>query len=215
MRQVNPVLLNQLKADYLALQQLGSPILSSQGMLVPRNMPEMRMLITNSIRPIVSNGDPARTEMPGGFTLITASTPMTAYTGTVQMLVTEAGHDQMFAELVVASGGMVDCDYYDGRVDSFTRSYELLNCAIRFEQAEFDSEGRSNVMRISCPMDYNYFGSFANIGNNGTVLPGQRQISGVQDLVNRVQQVINVAQAATNIANASIGVTNQIGNLFG
>lgn len=38
MRQVNPMLLNQMKADSIAIQQLGSPILSCQGMLVPRGL---------------------------------------------------------------------------------------------------------------------------------------------------------------------------------
>lgn len=38
MRQVNPILLNQLRADYLAIKQLGSPLLACQGMLVPRGM---------------------------------------------------------------------------------------------------------------------------------------------------------------------------------
>jgi hypothetical protein len=215
MRQVNPVLLNQLRADYLAIQQLGSPLLSCKGMLVPRGMEDFRFLFKSCPRPIVSNEDPAEVQYAGGFTGIAAGVPKTHYTGNLQMLVTAAGHDQIFADYLVANAGMIDCDYYDGRVDSYTRAYSLENCAIRFEMAEFDSDSRSQVMTVSCPIDFNYFGNFADIGTNGTVMPGHRQIAGVEGLVNRVQKVINTAQAATNIGRNIGSVARQIGSLFG
>ena len=215
MRQVNPVLLNQLRADYLAIKQLGSPLLACQGMMVPRGMEEYRFLIKSCPRPIVSNEDPAEVQFPGGFTGIVPGVPKTHYTGNLQMLVTEAGHDQIFADYIVGNGGMIDCDYYDGRVDSFTRAYFLENCAIRFDMAEYDSESRSQNMTVSCPIDFNYFGNFADIGTNGTVMPGQRQIAGVDGLINRVQKVINTAQAATNIGRNIGSVARQIGSLFG
>ncbi len=44
MQQSNPILLNQLKQDYIALQQLGSPLLACQGMFVPRGMEDLRFL---------------------------------------------------------------------------------------------------------------------------------------------------------------------------
>ncbi|RSN83383.1 hypothetical protein EA770_07250 [Acinetobacter baumannii] len=215
MRQVNPILLNQMRADALAIQQLGSPILSCQGMLVPRGMEDYRFLIKSCPRPIVSNEDPAEVHYPGGFTGIVAGPPKTHYTGNLQLLVTEAGHDQLFADYVVASKGMIDCDYYDGHVKSFTRAYALENCAIRFEMAEFDTDSRSQVMTVSCPIDFNFFGNFATIGGNGTVLPGQRNIEGVQGLVNRVQSVVSAAQSATSLANSAVNVARQIGSLFG
>lgn len=213
MRQVNPVLLNQLRADSLALKQLGSPLLACQGMLVPRGMEDYRFLIKSCPRPIVSNEDPAEVQYPGGYTGIVAGVPKTHYTGNLQMLVTEAGHDQFFADWIVANGGIIDCDYYDGRVDSFTRAYFLENCAIRFEMAEFDSDSRSQNMTVSCPIDFNFFGNFANIGSNGTVLPGLRQIEGTQELINRVQNVINTARSVTTSLQSS--VTRQLGSLFG
>ncbi len=110
---------------------------------------------------------------------------------------------------------MIDCDYYDGHVKSFTRAYALENCAIRFEMAEFDTDSRSQVMTVSCPIDFNFFGNFATIGGNGTVLPGQRNIEGVQGLVNRVQNVVSAAQSATSLANSAVNVARQIGSLFG
>ncbi|CAM4285663.1 hypothetical protein [Acinetobacter pragensis] len=213
MRQVNPILLNQLRADYLAIKQLGSPLLACQGMLVPRGMEDYRLLIKSCPRPIVSNEDPAEVQYPGGFTGIVAGVPKTHYTGNLQMLVTEAGHDQIFADYIVANGGMIDCDYYDGRVDSFTRAYFLENCAIRFEMAEYDSDSRSQNMTVSCPIDFNFFGNFANIGSNGTILPGLRQIEGTQELISRVQTVIDTALSATTSLQSS--VTRQLGSLFG
>lgn len=214
MRQVNPVLLNQLRSDYEAIKQQGSPLLACQGMIVPIGMEDMRFLIKSSMRPIVSNGDPAEAQYSGGFTGIVAGVPNTKYTGNLQMMVTEAGHDQMFAEYIVANGGIIDMMYYDGRVDSFTRAFELLNCAIRFEQAEYDSESKSQVMTISCPCDYNYFGSFANIGTNNTVSIGQREVAGAQDMLSRVQNVINTAQQAVSVANSASSVARSVGNLF-
>lgn len=213
MRQVNPVLLNQLRADYLAIQQLGSPLLACQGMLVPQGMEDFRFLIKSCPRPIVSNEDPAEVQYAGGFTGIAAGVPKTHYTGNLQMLVTEAGHDQIFADWLVANGGIIDCDYYDGHVDSYSRAYSLGNCAIRFEMAEFDTDSRSQVMTVSCPIDFNYFGNFADIGTNGTVMPGHRQIAGIDGLVSRVRKVINTAQAATNVARGIGGVARQIGKL--
>ena len=68
-------------------------------------------------------------------------------------------------------------------------------------------------MTVSCPIDFNYFGNFADIGTNGTVMPGHRQIAGIDGLVSRVQKVINTAQAATNVARGIGGVARQIGKL--
>lgn len=214
MRQVNPVMLNQLKADSIAIQQLGSPLLACQGMLVPRGLEDFRFLVLGCPRPIVSNNDPADVMYAGGYDGLVPGPAKTKYTGSLQLLVTEAGHDQMLAEYIVANGGSIDCDYYDGRIDSFTRAYELLNCAIRFESGEFASDSKSQTMMVSCPIDYNYFGSFANIGGNGSIIAGQRKIDGMQGLLDRVQGVINTAQAVTNVANNAVGVARQVGALF-
>lgn len=215
MVQTNPVLLSQLRDDYEAIQAMGSPILSCQGMLVPRGMEEVRFLIKSCPRPIVSNEDPAITQYAGGFSGITPSVPKTQYSGNITLVETEQGHVQMLAEYIVASGGAIDCDYYDGRADSFTRAYELLNCAIRFEPADFDTESRSQSMTISAPMDYNYFGSFADIGANGTVSGGQRSLSGIGGFIQRVQNVVNVAQQATRTARSVVNTVSSIGKLFG
>lgn len=216
MRQSNPILAHQLEADAQAMLQLGSPLLSCQGMFVPRDMPELRFLFKSGPRPIITNGDPAETHMAGGNVIITAGCPVTKYTGNLQIIVTEACHEQLFAEYIVASGGILDvCDFYDGRVDSFTAAYELKNCAIRFEPGEWDSESKSQTQIISAPIDYNYYGNFASIGVNGTVLPGKRKVEGVDDLINRVERVVRTAQSATSLARNTVSVGRQIGSLFG
>lgn len=63
MQQSNPILLNQLKQDYIALQQLGSPLLACQGMFVPRGMEDLRFLFKSCPRPIVSNEDQQKFNM--------------------------------------------------------------------------------------------------------------------------------------------------------
>lgn len=215
MRQSNPILLHQLQADALAMQQLGSPLLSCQGMFVPRDMPELRILFKSGPRPIVTNGDPAETHLAGGNVVITAGCPVTKYTGTLQMIVTEACHEQLFSDYLVASGGILPvCDFYDGRVDSFTAAYEMLNCAIRFEQGEWDSESKSQTQIISCPIDYNYYGNFAKIGANNTFNPAKRNVAGIDGFINRVQQVVSTAQAATSLARTATSVGRQISSLF-
>ncbi|WOE40055.1 hypothetical protein [Acinetobacter chinensis] len=216
MRQANPILMSQLKADALAIRQLGSPILACQGMLVPRGYEHMRFLIKSCPRPIVSNEDPAEVQYGGGFTGIVAGPPKTHYTGSLQILLTEAGHGDSFAEIITgAQGGMINCDYYDGRIDSFTQSMELENCAIRFEMAEYDTDSRSQVLTMSCPIDFNFFGAYSNIGSNGTVLPGKRAIAGAAELSQRTQGVINAAQQALNAVAGVASVGRQISSLFG
>lgn len=211
----NYPLLQQLKADAIAVQGMGSPLLQCQGMFVPRGMEDYRYLIISGPRPIVTNADSAEANFAGGYTAPIPGYPQTKYTGTLQLLETESGHIQYLAEYIVASGGLINMDYYDGRVDSFTRAFELLNCTLKFEPSEFASESKSAVTTISCSFDYNFFGSFAGIGENGTVYPGQRDMPGITDLINRVQAVINTAQAANNAARSIQQAGNAIGALFG
>lgn len=196
MKQQNYVLYNQLRADYEAIKQQGSPLLACQGMFVPDGMENMRFLIKSGIRPIVSNGDPAEVQYAGGYTGIVAGIPNTKFSGSVQIIETEAGHVQNFAEWVVANGGMFDATYYDGRIDSFTRAYRLENVALRFEPSEFDTESRSQVTVITGQIDYNYFGLYADIGANGTVTAGQRNLAGAEAMVSSVKRTIDTATQA-------------------
>lgn len=215
MRQVNTVLLSQLKADAIAVKQIGAPLLACQGMFVPRDMPDMRFLVKSCPRPTVTHGDPVLVEMAGGHTAVIPGPVKDAFTGTLQILETEAGHTQMFAELVHANHGSIDCDYYDGRVDSFTRVFEFSNCAIRFDIAEFDTDSKSQAMIISCPIDFNWYGNFAAIGTNGSIQLGKRHVEGADGLLSRVQSVINTANAAINLTNQGANLVRGVGALFG
>lgn len=215
MKQQNAIRLDQLRADRDALRQLGSPILASQGMLVPRGMEHMRLFIKSCPKPIVSNDDPAQTFYAGGFVGITAGVPKTAYEGSVTIIETELGHVANFAEFIIASGGLIDCDFYDGRMDSFTQVYELSDCAFRFEPGEIDSESRSQSMTISAQLTYNFFGIHAGVGTNNTAIAGKKNLQGAEDLVSRVQDVLNIAQQANNVASSVVNVSSGIGRLFG
>lgn len=218
MRQTNPTLLSQLRQDYESIKQIGSPLLSSQGMLVPNDsiIENMRFHIKGSMRPIVSNGDPAEVQYAGGFTGIVASTPNTKYTGTIQIIATEGAIEQDFAEYVVNTlGGIIDsATYYDGRADSFTRAYELYNLAIRFDSPEFDADSRSQVMTISCPCEYNYFGIYADIGTNGTVQLG-KTANAATSFASNVQNTIRTAQSALTSVSQIAGAVGSLGRLFG
>lgn len=215
MRQINPILMAQLQADAQAIKQMGSPLLQCQGMLVPRGWEHGRLLITESPRPIISSNDPAEVNIPGGLKLHVPGAPQTDYEGSCTILETEQGHGQLFAEFVRASGGEVDCDYYDGRPGYFTRVYEMSNCAFRFESSGMTADGRSQVVLITAPITYTYFGIFANIGTSNTVVPGQRDVPGVQGLIQRVQTVVNTAQQAVFATQQGIGAVNAVRGLFG
>jgi len=215
MIQKNAVTMNDMRADSIAVQQMGAHLLGSQGMLVPRGLEDLRFYIKTCPRPIVTNGDPAEVHYAGGYSSHVPGIPQTRFSGGFSMYETEAGHAQMLAEYIVASGGLIDCDYYDGRSDKFTRVYELLNCAMRFEPTDFDTENRSQAMIVSGTMDYNYFGSFANIGVNGTVNTAKINVAGAQELANRVQTVLSTVSGVANTIGSISRTASAVKSLFG
>jgi hypothetical protein len=207
MRQVNPVLLNQLKADYEAMKQLGSPLLACQGMLVPKDptFASVRLLIKSMPYPVVTNLDPAEVDVAGGLQFTVAGTPKTSYQGQITVTETEGGNGSTFAEFVVANGGSIDCDFFVGRLDNFSRAYELTDCKIRFDSPSMEASSRSQVLDISGSIDYMFFGAFASIGRNNTVQPGLNSVAGVEALVSRVQGVLSAAQRITGGVGAIAG----------
>lgn len=217
MRQVNPVLLNQLKADFEEMKRLGSPLLQSQGMLVPRDIQfqSHRLLITQMQRPMVKNADPSEQFLAGGTRFFVPGTPETMYEASIQMIETEGGSASMFAEFIVANGGEIACDYYDGRLGSFTRAYALDHCAIRLDAPDMSAEGRSQGVTVSGSMSYMYFGAFASVGRNNTARPGLKGIDGVEALVERVQSVLTATQRITSGVGAIAGGIGAIRGLLG
>ncbi|MEY2864250.1 MAG: hypothetical protein RLY58_1957 [Pseudomonadota bacterium] len=215
MKQLHPTLMQQLQDDYLAAKELGSPVLACQFMLVPQDFEFGRLLIKSGPYPVVSNNDPAEVNYAGGLQASVAGIPKTKFEGSISVIETEDGHGQAFGEFVVGQGGCIPCDLYLGRPGNFSRVFELTDCKIRVEQGEWDSESRSQVLILNGQMDYMYFGQFASIGSNGTVLPGQKKSSGAQSLINRVQQVINVAQSGVNLASQAQRFGQALGGLLG
>ena len=196
MRQQNPILMSELRGDFQAAKQLGAPMLSCQGMLVPRGAPEMRLLFQSFPRPIVTNNDIGDVAYAGGLQSHVSGTPKTSYQGSITLLETETGMTGQFAELILANGGVMDCDYYDGRPERFTKVFELLDCAFTFESADMQSDGRSQVVTVSGSIQYMFFGDSIAIANAN--LPGQRFINGANNLLNRAQQVLSAARTGVN-----------------
>lgn len=215
MRQLNPVLMVDLKLDYELAKQVGSPLLQCQGMLVPRGFPHMRILFQSYPRPMATNNDIADAPYAGGLQGHVAGVPKTSFQGSISIMETEAGACTAFSEFVLANGGSIDCDYYDGRIDRFTRSYEMLDCAFTFDAPDMSADGRSQVTIVSGSIQYMYFGIFADIGSSGTIQAGQRVLAGSQDFLDRVQGVLNATQAGLNLANQAVNLGNQIGGLLG
>ena len=208
MRQRNPLTPAQMKADYVAAKAAGSPLLKCQGMIVPRGFEEMRLFIQTCPRPTLTFTEPGQVSIANGLRLGPAGVPENLYQGPITCMETENAIALAFTEYVAANGGIIQCDYYDGRPDSFTRVFELMDCAFTFEQSDKDSDGRSEVQTISGQIQYHYFGLNAAIGQNNTILPGQRLIEGAQPLLQR-------AQSALNLLNQGVQLAGGIANFFG
>ena len=206
MRQQSPVLMPHLRGDYDAAKALGAPLLSCQGMLVPRAAPDMRLLFQSFPRPIVTNNDIAEVAYAGGLQSYVPGTPKTSYQGSVTLLETETGRVSQFAELILSLGGLTDCDYYDGRPGYFTRVYELQDCAFTFEPADGQADGRSQVMTISGSIQYMFFGMNAAIGGGQTAIPGQRAIDGMSSLLDRAKNVLKVVRKGADFAHSLKGL---------
>lgn len=213
--QANPVLLNQMRADYLAMKAVGSPLLACQGMLVPRGYPDGRLLIKNMPYPIVANNDPAQIDIAGGLQMSVAGVPKTSYDGSITMIETEAGHARNFAEFVVAKGGSIDCDFYIGRVGSFSKVFELTDCKIRLEPGEIDASSRSQGLDITGSITYMFFGAYANIGQSNTALVGQKGVEGAQELIGRVQDVLNASSSFLGGVSGLLGAGAALGGAIG
>ena len=158
----------------------------------------MRLLFQSFPRPIVTNNDIGDVAYAGGLQSHVPGTPKTSYQGSITLLETETGMAGQFAELILANGGVMDCDYYDGRPDRFTKVFELLDCAFTFESADMQSDGRSQVVTISGSIQYMFFGDAIAIGG-GNSLPGQRLINGANNLLNRARQVLSIANQVQNL----------------
>ncbi|HQZ59517.1 MAG TPA: hypothetical protein PLQ39_07490 [Acinetobacter sp.] len=221
-----PVLLEQLRSDFEVAKSLGSPLLQCSGMIVidkisGANGADMsqflgsRLLIQSAPRPMVSSLDPAEVHYAGGFIGNRPSIPNTRYTGSITMIETEEGSVQALAEFIANNGGAIDYTYYDGRLGYFHRAYQVLNAAIRFESSEFNADSKSNIMTVTCPVDYNYFGLYADIGENGTVLQGGRSSANDSNWHKAVKKAVSDTKTALNAISGIAGGVAALGGLFG
>ncbi|WP_151812468.1 hypothetical protein [Acinetobacter bereziniae] len=189
--------------DGVAVQSLGSAMLQCNGMLVPDNMPEIALLITNYSRPVITNNESADFNLAGGGQFHIPGAPKNRYEGQIQIIETDIGQGSAFAELIMACGGSVGATMFDGRSGRYTTAHEITNCTFTFEPLDIDSEGVSAIQRIQGSIKYNYYGRLANLGT-GTALSGQIKGSndGVQDVLNKAQKLLNAVYSGNTLIKA-------------
>lgn len=210
MAKILTTLPEQLAQDMVDIQGAhGDLLLQSEGMFVMEGLEEMRFLAKGFPCPILSYDDPANTKMGGGFEKITPSVPKTSYEGSVTFIETEQGAIAKLAEYVAnVNGGMINADVYIGRPDNYTEVHNLLNIAIRFDPADFDTDSRSEVTTFTAQLTYNYFGTTAKVGANYTASAGKVGGSGVAKLVNRVNSAMSKVR---KVSSAVSGIANSVG----
>lgn len=181
-------------------QELGSAMLQCNGMLVPNGVPEIALLIPNFSRPVVTHNDSADYNLAGGGQFHVPGAPKNRYEGPIQVLETDSGQASKFAELVMASGGQLDCTMYDGRADRFVTAHEISNVTFTFEPIDIDGEGVSTIQRVQGQIKYNYYGMMANLGNSS--LTGQMTgIAGADVFLARAQSQLNAVYAGNALIN--------------
>lgn len=185
--------------DGLAAQSLGSAMLQCNGMFVPDNMPEIAILIPNYTSPVVTNNESADFNLAGGGQYHIAGAPKNRYEGQIQMIETDFGQVNKFAELLVASGGTTDGYMYDGREGRYVTAHRVTNITFTFEPKDIDGEGVSTIQRVQGSIKYNYYGQMANLGS--ATLSGR--ISGVdeatQGITEKTRQLLDMVYAGNNL----------------
>lgn len=197
----------------------GEFLLQSIGMFVIRGLEDYRFLIKACPRPILTEGDPARTKCAGGVEIVTRAQPENVYEGQLSIIETEGGAVNVLADWIAQrEGGEIDADFYVGTPDNYTQVHELLACAIRFEPSDFDTDSRSEGVVISAPITYHYFGSNVKIGSNYTVQSGKKEAKGVAGLVSRVNNAMSkvrqVANGVSGVANGVGAISSSLGSMF-
>lgn len=195
--------MQEYRQDYEAAKGLGAAMLACNGMLVPQNAPHLALLCKSFPRPIVTNTDSADVAYAGGLAGHVAGVPKTSYEGSLQLIETEKGIISDWAQLLVDSGGTTNCIYYDGRVNRWTKAFELIDCAITLEAPDMDAESRSQIVMVTTQMRYMYFGQNAAMGNvSATSFGGTMVNMGGSDLLTKAQNILNVAVGGKNLATA-------------
>lgn len=161
--------LQEYTQDGLSAQSLGSAMLQCSGMFVPDNMPEIAILIPNYSSPVITNNESADFNLAGGGQFHVAGAPKNRYEGQIQMIETDFGQVNAFAELLMASGGTTDGFMYDGKKGRFVTAHRLTNITFTFEPKDIDGEGVSTIQRVQGSIKYNYYGQLAHLGGANAI----------------------------------------------
>lgn len=181
-------------------QELGGAMLQCNGMLVPDGVPEIALLIPNFSRPVVTNNESADYNLAGGGQFHVSGAPKNRYEGPIQVIETDSGQASKFAELIMASGGQLDCTMFDGRADRFVTAHAISNVTFTFEPIDIDGEGVSTIQRVQGQIKYNYYGQMANLGTSS--LTGQLVgVTGADVFLNKAQNILNAVYAGNTLIN--------------
>lgn len=174
----------ELQQDYIAAKALGSPLLASNGMLVPEGFDHLRLLISGFTRPLMSANDPAEANFAGGLMTHVGTVAKTANQMSVTIMETENGIVQDFAEQLLVNGGELNCWAYDGRPNKWVRRFLLQSCHFTFDGGgDMQADSRSQVVTVQATMYYTYFGQNESLGG------------GLQAAVGKVQALAGAAAA--------------------
>lgn len=193
----------------------GDLLLACQGMIVIPELEDYRFLVTAFPNVYATASDPAVTAVGGGGDVITPSIPKTSFEGNLTILETERGAVNELAEFILnCQGGQIPkIDLYIGHLHQYTMVKEYHNVAIRFETSDLDTDSKSEVVKVSAPITFNYFGQHAKIGTNGTVKSGQANM-GKSDLLSRVENTLSTIRRTTNAVGSITNGIKQLGSLF-
>lgn len=194
--------LQDYTGDAISAQSLGAAMLQCNGMIVPENMPNIALLITNFNRPVITNNEAADYNLAGGGQFHVSGAPKIRYEGQWQLIETDFGQATAFAELLMAQGGQTNCIVYDGRKGRYMQAHALTNVAITFEPIDIDSEGVSTIQRVQASVKYNYYGSTAGLGTANAVGKIAGAGAGVASVLGKAQQILNTVSAGNTLINA-------------
>lgn len=195
--------MQEYRNDYETAKGLGAAMLACNGMLVPENAPHLTLLCKSFPRPMVTNNDSADVAYAGGLAGHVPGVPKTSYEGSISLIETEKGVISDWAQLLVDSGGTTNCIYYDGRVNRWTKAFELIDCAITLEAPDMDAESRSQIVSVTSQMRYMYFGQNSAMGRaSGTAYGGMNVNMGGSDLLAKAQAALNIAVGGRNLVSA-------------
>lgn len=149
--------------DWQTAKSMGSAMLASNAILVPKARPDLAMLIKSFPKFLATLNDPAEVNYAGGLQATVASIPKTSFEGSLTLIETDTGKGMELAEWM-GTVGSTDFYLYDGRQDRYMRVHEYFDCKITLDVGEIDSENRSQILMYNGTIKGMYFGQTAKLG---------------------------------------------------